>query len=365
MALVLACSLAASPLLSQEKALRYVDASAFPLYGKVAENTSGRYTRLPAEYESSVREALWWLGRQSAGLYLRFRSDSPEIHARWSPLFKTKMNHMTMTGMSGLDLYALSGGQWLFAGSGRPSSADTSVCRIVSGMDGLMREYMLYLPLYDGLKSLEIGVLEGSVIDAPLSASPRSDGRIVMYGTSILQGGCVSRPGMAFTAILSRRFDREVVNLGFSGNALLDLEIARWLAKVEEPLVYVLDEVPNASPEQIEERGEEFFRIIREAHPDVPVILVEEPYFPHSRFDRVSDSLVRVKNAAQRALYEKLKASGEKRLLYLESKGLIGCDGEATVDGVHFTDLGALRYSEALMPLLRKALRISKKRREN
>ena len=41
---------------------------------------------------------------------------------------------------------------------------------------------------------------------------------IVWYGTSIAQGGVVTRPGMAFTNIIARNLGREVLNFGFSGN---------------------------------------------------------------------------------------------------------------------------------------------------
>ena len=161
-----------------------------------------------------------------------------------------------------------------------------------------MREYMLYLSLYNGISSLEIGVDEGAVIEAPSIDSPRSDRPIVMYGTSILQGGCASRPGMAFTAILGRKLDREIINLGFSGNAWLDYEIAEYITRAQNPALIVLDYVPNSTAEMIDERGERFFRIVRQAFPDVPVIFVEDPTFPHTRFDRNMLEEVTSKNEA-------------------------------------------------------------------
>ena len=210
---------------------------------------------------------------------------------------------------------------------------------IVANMKPEMREYMLYLSMYNGIDSLEIGIDEGSVIEAPAVESPRSDSPVVMYGTSILQGGCASRPGMAFTSILGRKLDREVINLGFSGNARLDYEIAEYITRVQNPSLIVLDYVPNSSAELINERGEKFFRI------------------PHTRFDQKMLEEVTSKNAAQLALYKKLKKAGEKRLYYVSTDGLIGDDGEATVDGVHFTDLGMMRYVERVLPVMRKALR--------
>ncbi len=348
--------------LAQEKKVIYSDASSLPLFGKCVEKTSARYERLPDELRDVIREPLWDLGRNSAGLYIRFRSNSTQIRARWrSTSPRQYMPHMADAGDSGLDLYILTEKDgWRFAGSGFEwGGRDKEVKNktIVANMRPRMREFMLYLSLYNGITSLEIGIDEGSVIEAPAVDSPMHDRPIVMYGTSILQGGCASRPGMAFTAILGRRLDREVINLGFSGNAILDYEIAEYITKVPDPGLIVLDNVPNSTAEMTNERGERFFRIIRDAFPDVPVILVEDPTFPHTRFDLKMQEDVSSRNSAQRSLYKKLKKAGEKKLYYVSTDGLIGNDGEATVDGVHFTDLGMMRYVDKMLPVMRRALK--------
>ena len=203
----------------------YTDASMFPLYGKVSDQTNARYERLPSSLQGVSRDPVWYLGRNSAGLFIRFRSNSTSIHARWTSTFNSSMPHMTDTGTKGLDLYAIVDGQWRHVCSAQPQGG-TSERKIIGNMDPVEREYMLYLSLYDGVSSLEIGVDEGATLDQPAVDRPSREKPIVMYGTSILQGGCANRPGMAHTNIISRRLDREVINLGFSGNALLDMEIA-------------------------------------------------------------------------------------------------------------------------------------------
>lgn len=335
----------------------YTDASTLPLYGKAAQ-TEG-YRRLPASLEGVVRTSLWNLGIHSAGLYVRFRTDAPEIHARWSNTGH-HMPHMTDCGTGGLDLYVHLDGAWKYlrSGFGKATGARKEYeVRLVGNMQPAMREYMLYLGLYDETLSLELGVPEGYALYRPELDSPVSEKPLVMYGTSILQGGCASRPGMAHTNILARRLDRTVINLGFSGNAHLDYEIARLMASVPDPSVFVLDYVPNASESQIEERGETFFRILREAHPDVPVIFVEDPHFSHSVLDQAVAAEVSGRNAAQKALYERLVAAGEKRLFYVYSFGMT--QQEDFVDGVHFTDRGMTHYADLLEPFLREALILS------
>jgi hypothetical protein len=335
----------------------YVNASAFPVYGKISEETDGRYERLPAYLKGVSRKAIWTRGRHSTGLYIRFRSNSTTIHVKWESLFNNTYNHMADIGTKGLDLYALVDGKWRFIGPGRPSADGISTHTIVKNMTPIEREFMLYLSLYDGIKSLEIGVDEGSYIDQPAVDSPSQEKPIVMYGSSILQGGCAIRPGMAFSNIIARMTDRTVCNLGFSGNALLDMDIAHLMASVKDPGLFVLDYVPNAKAERIKEAGEEFFRIIRKAHPDVPVIFVEDSYVPRTEFNTKNYEDIYSRNKEQKALFKKLKKAGEKNIYYVPAEGMIGSDGEATVDSRHFTDLGNVRYVEHIMPIIRKALR--------
>ncbi len=357
-ATALLCAIALSSASLGAQTVIYTDAASFPLYGKAVEAGTDQYERLPAALESELKDSgrgsVWELGRDAAGLFLRFRSDSPLITARWTSTYTARMNHMTDTGVRGLDLYTLADGQWRFVGSGRPGSSTTTEARLLENGDGMMREYMLYLPLYDGVRKLEIGTLDGTRIEGPATERPRKGGQIVMYGTSILQGGCASRPGMAFTAIIGRRLDREVINLGFSGNGRLDYPIARLMAAVEDPAVFVLDEVPNCEGARIDSNGETFFRILRDAHPDVPVVFIENPLYPPMKYNKHFGDDVPSRNAAQRRLFDKLKKAGEKRIYYIPADKLIGTDDEATVDGVHFTDLGMMRYSDAVTPLLKR-----------
>lgn len=331
---------------------RYVDAAEFPLLGKATQQTLTRYERLPDSCQTVSREPIWNLGRNSAGLAIRFRSNSTQISARWETRNNLRMNHMTPTGICGLDLYCLDGDRWHFAGSGRPNNKLTTAS-IVRNMKPEMREYLLFLPLYDGPISLEIGVDSLALIEQPQVNLPRREKPILFYGTSILQGGCATRPGMAHTNILERRLQRECINLGFSGNALLDMEIADLIASVDAAM-YILDFVPNANVEQMDERAVKFISKIRSAHPTAPILLVEDPRFTHSWLDQKVAEQIRSKNAKVREIYEQLKQQGDTHLYFLTSEQMIGTDDEACVDGIHFTDLGFMRYADLLQPLIEK-----------
>lgn len=341
--------------LSVSAQLVYHNADVFPVLGKATDATLSRYERLPDSLQHISRPPLWKLGRNSAGLAVRFRSNSTTIAARWEVRDNVSMNHMTPTGIKGLDLYCLTDeGEWIFAGSGRPQGK-TSEAVLVANMLPAQREYLLYLSLYDGVTSLAIGVDSLAEIEQPAVDLPVRHKPVVFYGTSILQGGCASRPGMAHTNILERWLNRECINLGFSGNALLDWEVADVMASVDAS-VFVLDFAPNASVEQMKERAVRFYSILRTRHPDTPVLFVEDPVFTHSAFDTRIAREVKNKNEALRAIFRSLKQQGEQHIFFLSSKDILGHDGEATVDGIHFTDLGFTRYARVLYPILEKLL---------
>ena len=184
------------------------------------------YDRLPAEAESKVPEKVWTLSRHSAGLSVAFVTDSPVISVRWSlRLEDLAMNHMAATGVSGVDLYAKQGETWRWVATGRPEKVKGNEKVLVDGAPAGRHEYRLYLPLYNAADSIQIGVRPGSTL-VKASAYPRELAKpMLFWGTSILQGGCASRPGMAYPSIIGRRMHRPVINLGFSGAGRMDPEV--------------------------------------------------------------------------------------------------------------------------------------------
>lgn len=335
-------------------------ADTLPLLGKGIDpaSTAMRYQRLPDSLKTKVkRDAVYYLGTNSAGMAIRFASDAPAIDVKWTNLYKNAMNHMTPTGIRGLDLYTMMpDSSWTFVNTARPDLDNkTTTANVISNMDPVMREYMLYLPLYDGVDSLYIGVGEEYKLCRPSVSLPQVSKPIVMYGTSILQGGCANRAGMAHTNILCRRLNREILNFGFSGNGQLDLEVAEVIAAVPDPGMYVLDFVPNVNEEQIDTLMIPFVEIIEKAHPGIPILFVENPIFPHARFDRKIAGQMYERNRLMREKYDIL-TTRYPNLHFLPSTDIVGHDCEAFVDAIHFTDLGFIRYADVLEPILRHIL---------
>jgi lysophospholipase L1-like esterase len=311
------------------------------------------YDRLPAKAEGTVREKVWELSRHSAGMSCRFTTDAPEIQVRYALLnSRLEMAHMPATGVSGVDLYTLlENGEWRWIGTAQPTNIRV-FATIIRGMTPERRTYQLNLPLFNGIDSLEIGITRGAAFE-PIT--PRSEKPVVFYGTSIMHGACASRPGMAIPAILGRRLNIPVINLGFSGNGRMEVEVGRLLAELDAE-VFVLDCLPNLTSEETAQRTEPLVRLLREAKPATPILLVEDRVFPNAV---VLPDRMREHNERHRALreaYDRLTASGVQNLHYLEGDTLLGPDGEATVDGSHPSDLGMMRYAEAYERILRSIL---------
>ncbi len=346
--LLLSCSLS----FAQGTKTVYRDARTLTVEGQGWTETASPYDRLPAKAEKTVRPAVWNLSKHSAGIAVRFVTDSPVISAKWNLTSATlAMPHMPATGVSGLDLYARDeNGKWRWVANGRPSGKENEK-RLVSGLTAESREFMLYLPLYNGVTSVEIGVPENRTLEPGRQRAAERRKPIVFYGTSITQGGCCSRPGMVHTAILGRQLDRPVINLGFSGNGRMEKEVAELIAEIDAA-VYVIDCLPNIQAKDVTARTETVVQKIRKAHQGTPIVLVEDRNYTDSYFLRSKRQRNAASQAALRAEYEKLTASGVRNLLYITGPNLLGEDGEGTVDSSHPTDLGFLRQAVAFRKVL-------------
>lgn len=316
------------------------------------------YDRFPAEAEGVVRDAVWKLSENSAGLSVRFVTDSPVVSARWSLRSSTlAMHHMPSTGVSGVDLYAKDDkGQWRWVGAGRPKTKELSEWKLVSAAPPGEHEYQLYLPLYNGIEKLEIGIAQNTTLRKAPAYKKAHAKPVLFWGTSILQGGCASRPGMAYPSIIGRHLHRPTINLGFSGNGRMDPEIAMMIGQLDVA-AYVIDCGPNMTAEMIAERTEPLIRTIRAAQPKTPIVLVENIRYQHGWFIESTRNAYLAKNTELKAAYERLQKQGVRNLHYIPCDNLLGDDGEATVDGVHATDLGFMRMADVIGPAIEKIVK--------
>ncbi|NKB66106.1 MAG: hypothetical protein GKR89_03510 [Candidatus Latescibacteria bacterium] len=324
------------------------------LEGQGWTDTKAPFDRLPARAEGVVRDAVWGLSRHSAGLCAKFTTDAPRIEARWTLTSNAlAMTHMPATGVSGLDLYidTSQGPHW--AGVGRPETAPDVEAVLINGLAPGEKSCTLYLPLYNGVSAVSIGVPDGCTIHS--SERPADRKQVVFYGTSITQGGCSSRPGTCHVAMVGRDLDCETLNLGFSGNGQMDPEVADLLAELD-PHLFIIDCLPNMAANLVAERTAPLVRRIRQSRPETPILLVEDRTYSNASFVVAHQTRNQTSRQALQQAYATLKDEGVTGLHYMEGANLLGDDSDDTVDGSHPTDLGfrrqADRFVEAIGTIL-------------
>lgn len=342
---------------AENQGMKYVSALDLRIINKGFNDSSAPFTRLPVWLQDSVRSTLWERSQCSSGMAVRFATNSKKVAVRYNLLWNTHMVHMADTGLKGVDLYRLSdGGEWEYVNTCRPYKGDSIQTKVfVENLKGDMREFMIYLPLYDGVNWLEVGVDETATISKPIIDNPTSGKQVIFYGTSILQGGCSTRTGMCGTNIIQRDLGLECVNIGISGEGKMDFCMARAMAGIKDAVAFVIDPVPNCTEMMCDTLTYDFIKILRTLRPEVPVIMVEGPLYPYAKFDSSFGNYLPKKNAAFYKNYLRLKEEDSSNLYYVNCDNLYGGQ-EGTVDGIHATDIGFLAYAKKLEPVIMQAL---------
>ena len=334
-----------------EKGVRWIDGKLLPIEGRAFDNVDHYYDRLPSNVTAKVNGGVRAMRHHTAGMQFRFTTDSKKLHFKWVP-YKAglSMDHMPSTGVSGIDVYRQTpDGIWRYVKTGRISNAKGGSLTIdwTPGTPCLVN-----LPLYNGIREFTLGIEQDASV-SPLP--PRASGidkPVVFYGTSITQGGCASRPGMSFVNIVGRDLDVPVVNLGFSGSGLMELEMSEHLATIDASC-YVLDCVWNMrsmTTDAFQDRYETFIRNLRARRPDVPIVM--------AGMSDVYCGGPNDKDACVRALYERLVAEGWTKLFHLPKDGMYSGDFEGTVDGTHANNLGMRSLAKAYAKAVKTALNI-------
>ena len=331
------------------------------------EERESFYHRFPSRAKENVRRAVWNLSKNTAGESVCFSTDSKNIKVRYRVLRRKAMNHMPATGVSGVDLYTsdLAGKEiWLAPKYSFKDTVTYTYSQIEPlNVAGGFKKYTLFLPLYNEVEWLEIGVDEGT--EFHFEAVP-SEKPIVAYGTSICQGACASRPAMAWSNILQRRLGRTVVNLGFSGNCMHEREVVDLVADVDAA-VYILDGMPNLyklPAVELQDTLVKAVRQLRARRPDTPIVLVDHSGYPNALVNRQTMDDQERSLKCMEAAYKHLVKEGMKGIYRLRYKE-IGMRGEMFVEGIHMSDYGMMTYADAYEPMLRRILRRELNRSRN
>lgn len=336
------------------KKTKWVDASNFTAVNK-GQDDGLTYRRLNVKKYPDLTMRLRHYFGFPTGMALRFRTDSPVIKAKWEvPDTVSTRSNGTAINTKGLDLYIKDeNGKWLWAGVGTPKYIGKKhSATIVNDMAPGMKECMLYLPLYNELEKLEIGVADDAVIESDGKFVPTP---IVAMGSSYTHGSAASRPGMAWPAQLSRRLGVNVVNYGTSGICKLEPVLAQIIADTDAEM-FIFDGFSNPTYKEIQERLPEFVRIIREKHPTTPLVFLATFYREKRNFDKHVDQAEAKKMVVAAEEMKKLMAK-DKNIYFINPGLYAGSDHENTVDGTHPSDIGYKSAVDNMEPTVRKIMK--------
>lgn len=311
----------------------------FSLHGVFYDGS--RYRRLPEQVAMTVSDRVGVLSGHTAGGRLRFQTDSTyvAIHVQMPTI--GKMPHFALTGSAGFDLYA----------DGRFVKSFVPPFKVTDGFEGVielgeakMRQITINFPMYSSVSALYIGLSDKARVEAPCPY--RYEKPVVYYGSSITQGGCASRPGNAYPAILSRRLDCDYINLGFSGSGKAEQEMADYIAGLSMS-VFVYDYDHNApNVAHLEATHERMFRTIRQKNPALPILILSRPRYYLSEVEQQRLAVIK-------RTYENAVAAGDENVYFMEGPGLMAlAENEGTVDGTHPNDLGFASMAKAIEPLM-------------
>lgn len=310
----------------------------FKVYGVFHDGE--RFRRIPDDVAKTVSEGVHYGVKYTAGGRVHFRTDSSYIAIHYVGTMG-KMPHFAFTGSCGFDLYIGN----TFAGEYVPPLGnDKGYESVIDLYNRDMKEVTINFPTYSFVEELYIGLDENSTIEAPTPY--RVEKPVVFYGSSITQGGCSSRPGTCYEPYITRRFDCDHINLGFSGNARGEDEIANYIANLDMSL-FVYDYDHNApTTEHLAETHERMFKTIREKNPHLPIIMMSRPKFYLDSHEEKRLEIIK-------KTYDNAVAGGDKNVYFIDGRDLCKiCKNEGTVDGCHPTDLGFFSMAQVLGDLI-------------
>lgn len=317
----------------------------FEIHGVFYEN--GKFRRIPEALAARVNQGVFLLHANTAGGRVRFSTDSPVISIRAEMPLIARMPHFALTGSAGFDLYADNeyGGTFV-PPQEMTSNYESKLCF----PDARLRQITIHFPLYSDVSGLFIRLENGASLlpPAPYADMPS----VVYYGSSITQGGCASRPGLAYENILSRRLNVDHVNLGFSGSAKGEQAMAEYIAGLDMS-AFVLDYDHNAeSPALLAATHAPFYETVRKAHPDLPILMLSRPKYTLNAEEEARLAVIKATCAAA-------AAAGDENVYLLTGKELMALAGnEGTVDNCHPNDLGFFSMAGAVGDVLQNVLRV-------
>ncbi|MCK7487481.1 MAG: SGNH/GDSL hydrolase family protein [Bacillus subtilis] len=326
------------------KSISLKDSSAFRLLGSDVCFEAGFHRLSGSERETmkTVNPGVSWHALHSAGIQALFETDSRTLRFHVTLMQSSTMSNMAPSGHSGIDLYVVGedGQERLLDVANVPSDAPSYTVEFGHFSDLRMRRYRLHLPVYNAALNIDCEIDDVATI---VPSAPAKMGRIAVYGTSIVQGGSVSRPGMMLTNILSRWRNQEFLNFGFSGSALCEVELATMIGSRADLRCLVIDVEANAgTDERLRDRLTSFLDAFRTSYPNLPILLVSRIGFAMDVYDAVRAQWLAYYRTWLKDYARSERNKGHK-VAFLNAGAI---SAESTVDGIHPSDLGMLELAK-------------------
>jgi len=329
----------------------------FKIYGLYKPREMSYYCRMAPEVSEKVSPQVNSLNKNTSGGRIRFKTNSRHIAIHLVGKSRYQASHFTPIGSGGIDIYSEVDGRYRYVGTYHYKYEDFGHEGVLDLGSAREREIMIHMPLYNDVQDLYIGIDKDAALSEGKKYLPQAP--IVYYGSSITQGGCASRPGNAYPAMIALENNIDFINLGFSGSARAEDPMIEYLSDLEMS-VFVLDYDYNApSLEHLENTHEKLFKAVRAKHPDLPVIMVSKPDFhtPELRGNSLETIILR-RDVVYRTYLNAVKA-GDKNVYFIDGARLF--DGPlpdaCTVDGGHPNDLGFMRMAQVIGGAVSRAVR--------
>ena len=338
-----------------EPNLIWLDAKEYPfsLHGAIYDKAQNCYVRMPQAVADSVSRGVSNLNRFPAGGRIRFVTDSSFLGFRFVQKNRDPSPQNTLIGMSGFDLYRKTEDRpsVYFKSLIPPTGVQNGYSSPVK-TDGKMAEYTLNFPIYDTVCEVFIGLKKDAILRPAEPYGSRLP--VVYYGSSITQGGCASRPGNTYQALLSRKLNTDYINLGWSGQGKAEPQMAEYLADIcKNASAFICNYDWNApTAEYLEQTHLPLYRTVRNANPDLPILLISEPQCI------LDPKGMRPRLEIIRRTYLTAKAEGDEKIWFLPGDRIYEGDhwDTCTVDGCHPNDLGFYRMATTIEPYLKEML---------
>jgi hypothetical protein len=312
--------------------------------------------RLPERMKGAVRPPVWDLATNPSGGRIRFRSTTTKLAIKVRYPDSATYANISIIGQMGFDVYG--NGVYWRSFSPRATAAPQAgeyEETLFEDQPPVMRETCIYTPLYAPVELLAIGVDDDAEFASPSHFAVEKP--VAFYGSSITQGGCASRPGMSYQAILGRMLNIDFVNLGFSGNGMGEPELAEAMAEIDASC-YVIDFAQNVQdPVKLREVYAPFLAIIRKTKPTTPIVCNTPVYASFAVWHPEAEKAFEGQRQVIRDAVGERKAKGDMRIWITEGLEMLGPSlSDGFVDGLHPSDLGFQAMAEGFRPVIKAIL---------